>query len=48
MRDTWMMVFGAPKRFCATSQVVDALSEMTVETRRMRMTVVKKSLLNGV
>jgi hypothetical protein len=48
MRDTWMIVFGAPKRFCATSQVADALSDMKAVTRRMRMAVVKKILLDAV
>src|SRR6185295_5077349 len=43
IRDTWMMVFGAAKRFCATSQVAVTPSASRVVTRRVRIAVVKMS-----
>ena len=41
-----MMVFGAPKRFCATSQAAVALRVMRVVTSTMRNTFVNEILLH--
>src|SRR5439155_26400354 len=43
--DTWMIVFGVPKLFCATSQVAVALSDISVVTTAMRINVVIEDLL---
>src|SRR5438094_4542875 len=43
--DTWMIVFGVPKLFCATSQVAVALSDISVVTTAMRNNVVIEDLL---